>query len=176
MRKKSNRLFFLEEKKCLGVRSFKVEVKMLRGSCATKPEQTAQLFQTRNVQYSMCNLQHEKVYHKQMMGKHRYRMVWKKPLWISASYKMAAAYLSDSRHGSQWNESFEWPIKSLKQPPIQRPLLHKLLTTHTLTQHETSLTGTLESHNTQQQQQKYEKIWNKWANTLRILHEIPNSH
>lgn len=61
MRQKSNSFFFfsLKEEKCLGVRSFKEEVKILRGElskCATKPEQTAERFQTGNVPYSTCNM------------------------------------------------------------------------------------------------------------------------
>lgn len=79
----------------------------------------------------MCNfiLQHEELLCGQLQDKHRYNVVrGERSRWTPASHKTAGSYRSVSHHSTQQNESFEWPIKSLIQPPIQRPLLLKLLT------------------------------------------------
>lgn len=90
--------------------------------------------------------------------------------------------------GSQENESFEWPIKSLKQPPIQKPPLHKLLTTQSVT-HNTKLS--LNSHrntwNDQKREDKkirkkkptksltwnFKSTWNHIASILQHFFEQP---
>lgn len=104
VRKKSNSIF-LEEEKCLGVRSFKEDVKILTGSCQNVQQSQGKLCWAIPVWIcAIFNVQHEKVLHRQLQRKHRCsRRVRNKAPWISASYKMATSYLSDSRHGSWWS-------------------------------------------------------------------------